>query len=80
MKNNVLKYYIAAFYLCSTFVLFAQPGDGNGESGDAGLEGGGDTTPGAPIDGYVWILAAIGLVYFFLRLRAFTLQEKGSEK
>ena len=75
MKNTVLKYYIAAFYLCSTFVLFAQPGDGNGETGDAGLEGGGDTTPGAPIDGYVWVLAAIGLVYVFLRLRAFAQQE-----
>jgi hypothetical protein len=70
MKNTVLKYYIAAFYLCSTFVLFAQPGDGNGESGDAGLEGGGDTTPGAPIDDYVWVLALVGLLFVFLKFRA----------
>ena len=70
MKNNVLKYYIAAFYLCSTFVLFAQPGDGNGETGDAGLEGGGDTTPGAPIDDYVWVLALVGLLFVFLKFRA----------
>jgi hypothetical protein len=32
--------------------------------------------PAAPIDGYVWVLAAIGLVYLFLRLRAFSRQEK----
>ena len=70
MKNNVLKYYIAAFYLCSTFVLFAQPGDGNGETGDSGLEGGGDTTPGAPIDGYVWVLALVGLLFVFFKFRA----------
>jgi hypothetical protein len=80
MKNNVLKYYIAAFYLCSTFVLFAQPGDGNGETGDAGLEGGGDTTPGAPIDGYVWVLTAIGLVYVLLRVRAFAQQGKSPKE
>ena len=38
MKNNLLKYYILAFYLFSSFVLFAQePGTtGNGEGG---LEG-----------------------------------------
>lgn len=27
--------------------------------------------PAAPIDNYVWVLGAIGLVYVFLRLRAF---------
>ena len=74
MRNNVLKYYIAAFYLCSTFVLFAQPGEGNGGTGDAGLEGGGDTTPAAAIDDYVWVLAAIGLIYVFLKVRAFAQQ------
>jgi hypothetical protein len=26
--------------------------------------------PSAPIDGYVWVLALIGLVYVFFRLRA----------
>jgi hypothetical protein len=26
--------------------------------------------PAAPIDGYVWVLALIGLVYVFFRLRA----------
>lgn len=68
MKTNLLKYYIVAFYLCSTFVLFAQPGtNDNG----AGLEGDGDTTPAAPIDHYVGLLAVIGLVYVFIRFRNF---------
>ena len=67
MKNTVLKYYIAVFYLCSTFVLFAQPG-GNDTGG--GLEGDGDATPGAPIDDYVWVLALIGLLFVFMKFRA----------
>lgn len=66
MKNNLLKIYIVAFYLCSTFVLLAQPGD-NDNGG--GLEGDGDTTP-VPIDDYVWVLALVGLVYVILRVRA----------
>ena len=30
--------------------------------------------PAAPIDNYVWVLAAIGLVYVFLKVRAFVLR------
>jgi len=67
MKNNKLKYYIAAFYLCSTFTMFAE-GPGDTGDGTGGLEG---NDVAAPIDGYVFVLAAIGLVYVFLRLRAF---------
>jgi hypothetical protein len=68
MKNNVLKYYIAAFYLCSTFVAFAQgPGEGNGGTDDGALEGG---DPPAPIDDYVWLLAVVGLAFVFLKFRA----------
>lgn len=67
MKNRVLKYYIATFYLCSTFVMFAQPGDTSTD----GLETDGDVTPtAAPIDDYVWVLALIGLVLVFMKLRA----------
>jgi hypothetical protein len=66
MKNTAIKYYTAAFYLCSTFVLFAQPGD----TAPGGLEGDGDTTPGAPIDDYVWILAVLGLIFVFMKYRA----------
>lgn len=72
MKTNLLKYYIAAFYFCSTFVMVAQE-PGTDDTGST-LEGG--DTPAAPIDGYVWVLGAIGLVYVFLRLRAFAQQEK----
>ena len=65
MKNNVLKYYIAAFYLCSTFAMFAEPGTGSDgdpmENGDAAA---------APIDDYVWVLALVGLFFVFLKFRA----------
>ncbi len=67
MKNNLLKYYIAAFYLCSTFAMFAQdPGTGGGVENDGST----DTTPAAPIDDYVWVLALIGLVFVFIKFRA----------
>ena len=67
MKNTTLKYYITAFYLCSTFVLFAQPG---GNDAGGALEGDGDATPGAPIDSYIWVLAIIGLILVFIKFRA----------
>ena len=63
MKNNLLKYYIAAFYFCSTFVMFADPGVDD-EAG--GLE---DVDP-APINDYIWVLAAIGMLLVFLKFRA----------
>jgi len=68
MKNNFLKYYIAAFYFCSTVVLFAQPGAGsdNGGIDDAGTA---DTTPASPIGDYLWVLALIGLVLVYLKFR-----------
>ena len=66
MKNYLLKYYIAALYICSTFVTFAQEPGTDAEGG--GLE---TDDVAAPIDGYVWVLATIGLVYVFLRIRAF---------
>jgi hypothetical protein len=67
MKKNLLKYYIVAFYLCSTFVMFAQtdPGTGGGVENDGST----DTTP-MPIDDYVWILALIGLIFVFMKFRA----------
>ena len=83
MKNNILKLYITAFLLCSTFVMFAQgPGEGNGGSGDAGLDGGAesDTTGGAPIDDYVWVLFAIGILLVFLKFRAMYKQEISSQE
>ena len=69
MKTNLLKYYIVTLYFCCTFVAFAQPGTDN--SGGT-LEG--TDTPVSPIDDYVWVLSALGLVYVFLRIRAFAQQ------
>lgn len=45
----------------------AQPGTNDDNSGLEGTE-----TPAASIDGYVWVLTAIGLIYVFLRLKAFS--------
>jgi hypothetical protein len=69
MKNKLLKFYIATFYLCSTVMLFAQPGTEDTD-GAGNLEGtSGDTTP-APIDDYIWILAIVGLIFVFMKFRA----------
>lgn len=65
MKNNLLKYYIAAFYLCSTIITYAQNPGSNDTGG--GLE---SADPAAPIDGYVWVLAAVGFLFVFLKFRA----------
>lgn len=69
MKNNLLKYYIAAVYLCSTFVLFAQPGD---TDGGAGLE---TNDPAAPIDDFIPLLALIGIILVFMRFRAIRIKQ-----
>jgi hypothetical protein len=68
MKNNLLKYYITAFYLCSTVMMFAQdPGTGGDVENDGTL----DATPvAAPIDDYVWLLALVGLVFVYMKFRA----------
>lgn len=74
MKNNFIKYYISAIYLCTSFAMFAQD-PGSGTNGGGTLDDAtGDVTPGAPIDGYVWVLALIGLTFVFLRLRAYNKQ------
>ena len=66
MKNSLLKYYIAAFYLCSTIITYAQDPPGGNDTG-GGLE---SADPAAPIDGYVYILAAVGFLFVFLKFRA----------
>ncbi len=68
MKNNLLKYYIAGAFWCSTLIMFAQPGT---EDTAGNLEGTtGDQTPAAPIDDYVWVLALVGLVFVLMKFRA----------
>lgn len=75
MKNNFLKYYTTAFFFCSTFMMFAQPGSGS-DNGGIDDSGEADITPGTPIDDYVWILALIGLTFVFLKFRAQVKQSK----
>ncbi len=66
MKKNLLQYfYIAVFYLCSTLMVFAQDPDGG-----TGIEGDGDSTPAAPIDNYLWVLALLGLLLAFIWFRS----------
>ena len=68
MKNKSLKYYIATVFFLATFVMFSAPGDpGDGSGGGGPLEG---EDQGVPIDDHVWVLAVIGLVFVFMKLRA----------
>ena len=66
MKNNLLKYYIAAAYLCSTFLMFAavEPGD---NTADGSL--GNNDALATPIDNYVWVLALAGLFFVFMKFK-----------
>ncbi len=70
MKNNLLKFYTLAFYFASTFILFAQSTPGANDEGGT-ME---SDEVAAPIDDYVWILAVIGLLFVFYRLRSFAKQ------
>lgn len=79
MKNNILKLYIIAFYLCSTFIMFAQPGAGS-DNGGVDDDGSGDGTGAAPIDDYVWVLAAVGMLLVFLKFRAIYKQQISSQE
>jgi hypothetical protein len=65
MKNLFNKYYIAFFYLCSTFVVFAEPGDGNDTNDLENVD-----AVAAPINDYLWVLALAGLILIFLKLKA----------
>lgn len=68
MNTKLIKYGLLVQFLLLSIVMFAQdPGDGS-EGG--GLEGDGDTTPAAPIDDYVWVLALVGLLFAFMWFRS----------
>jgi hypothetical protein len=73
MKNKILKYYIATFYLCSTFVMFADPGTET----DDGLTLESTDSDALPINDYMWVLALTGLVFVFLKFKDF--QEKKAD-
>ena len=79
MKNNILKLYITAFYLCSTFVMFAQPG-ATSDNGGVDDNGSSDGTGAAPIDDYVWVLFAIGMLLVFLKFRAVHKHQTSSQQ
>ncbi len=68
MKINLLKYYIAAFYFCSTYMMFAQ-----------GTPGSGSDDP-LPIDNFIWVLVALGLLFVFFKYRAIYKQQISSQE
>jgi hypothetical protein len=53
------------FIALLSFPIFAQE--------DPGVD---PEVPAAPIDDYLWVLGAIGLIYVFLRIRALAKQSK----
>jgi hypothetical protein len=55
--------------LCSNFALFAQLGTGNDTNDLENAD-----TPAAPINDYLWILALVGLVFVFLKLKSYSRQ------
>ena len=69
MKKQFNKYYIAFFYLCSSFLLFAQPGSGN-ETSD--LEGA--DALAAPINDYLWVLVLGGLILVFIKFKSVSIK------
>lgn len=75
MKNLLNKYFIVFFYLCSNFVLFAQPGDGNDTNDLENID-----APAAPINDYLWVLVLAGLIFVFLKLKAAHNKERDQHK
>ena len=63
MKNIVSKFYVVAAFLCSTAIMFAQPGDDS----DDGLNGNDNQLP---ISDYLWVLALVGLVLVYFKFRS----------
>jgi hypothetical protein len=63
VKNKFIKYYIAVIYFCSTFVMFAEDPASNDENGTL------ENTDPLPIDDYVWVLAVLGLLFVFMKIR-----------
>jgi len=62
--KNLLKFYILTFVLFSDFLVFAQPG---GNDGSGGLEG--NDPPPSPINGKLFLLALIGVLFVVYTFR-----------
>lgn len=57
--------------ICGIFIsLLSNPVFAQAEPGDD------PEVPAAPIDNYAWLLAVVGLVYVFYKVRALSLQRK----
>jgi len=67
MKKQFNFYYIAFFYLCTNFAVFAIPGAGNDSSDLESID-----APAAPINDYLWVLVLIGLILVFLQLKSYS--------
>jgi hypothetical protein len=68
MKNIVSKFYVVAAFLCSTAIMFAQPGATSDDAPELGGMEGNDTQ--APIGDYLWVLAVVGLVFVYFKFRS----------
>jgi hypothetical protein len=75
MKKQFNKYYIAFFYWCTNLALFAQPSSNNGTSDLESVD-----TPPAPINNYLWVLAFVGILFIFMKVRAFLIKENSNSK
>lgn len=70
MKYSLLKYYITAFFLCSSFIILAQVDPGSG-SNDNGIDNdGASDTNGLPIDDYLWVMILVALIVVFFKFRS----------
>ena len=75
MKKQYNKYYVAFFYWCANLVLFAQPTSNNNTSDLESV----DAAP-APINNYLWILAIVGFLLIFMKVRSASIQENSNFK
>jgi hypothetical protein len=69
MKKYFNKYYNTFFLLFSNFVLFAQVGNENDTNDLENAD-----TLAAPINDYLWVLALVGLVFVFIKLKSYSRQ------
>jgi len=66
MKNKLFNLYLISFFLLVDFVAFAQPGD---DDGSGGLEG--DDAPPAPINGKLFWLGIVAILYAFYAIKKY---------
>jgi hypothetical protein len=65
IKSKINFYLVSLFLLCCDFIAFAQPGD---EDDGGGLEDNTDPVP-APIDGRLFVLALLGVLFVYYTYR-----------